>query len=45
MTNEELHTRLGDCPPPSGKDYNDHLRQRLGIPITKAKPKKSQTIA
>ncbi len=30
---------LGDCPPPNGKDYNDHLCQRLGIPITRVKPK------
>ena len=30
---------VGDYPPSSGKDYNDHLCIRLEIPITKVKPK------
>lgn len=30
---------LGDCPPPSGKDYNDSLCMRLNIPITRVKRK------
>ena len=30
---------VGDYPPPSGKDYNDHLCIRLEIPITRVKPK------
>ena len=30
---------IADYPPPSGKDYNDYLCHRLGIPITSVKPK------
>lgn len=30
------------CPPPVGKDYNDCLCYRLGIPITSVKPKSKE---
>lgn len=30
---------LGDCPPSSGKDYNDSLCMQLNIPITRVKRK------